>query len=523
MAGDPPVFGALATPPDGASAATSPQPVRRSLLIQTSAALVGASLLPALTACGGDSADAPPSPTSPPPSTSPPPLPPPPGAEPDPSAVRAEVSFQSVDTAARVDSRYAGLSYEKDKLAEPLFTGTNTALIRLFRLLGPGVLRVGANAVDRSSWNGAVSGLTPILPTQVDALAAFLQATQWQVIYGVNMARNTPANAASEAAYVAERLGPSLLVWEIGNEPDLYRRNEYRPNEWTYDDYLEEWRALRAAMSEASPGVSFSGPAAAFDLARFALPFARDEGARVPLLTHHYYRADRDDPASTLALLLQPDPALLSELISLVSAASDAGMAQGARLAEANSFFNGGKANVSNAYGTALWVMDFLFICAVAGCTGVNLHGGGSGPGYTPIADRNGVVVEARPEFYGMLMFTQAAQGRPLDSVLVPSPTINISAWGVRRDDGGLNAILINKDDSRSASMNVTTGIAADRFEPLWLRGTALSASTGQTLGGVAIGNEGSWAPQPQEPLIASGGQLNVLLPPASAISLRSL
>src|SRR5690606_18756377 len=124
----------------------------------------------------------------------------------------------------------------------------------------------GANAVDRSSWDGAIDDLTPILPSQIDALAEFVQATQWQVMYGVNLARNTPARAADEAAYVAERLGSALLAWEIGNEPDLYRRHDYRPNDWGYDDYLEEWREFHAAMSEAAPGVAFSGPATSFDL-----------------------------------------------------------------------------------------------------------------------------------------------------------------------------------------------------------------------------------------------------------------
>ncbi|WP_143762894.1 glycosyl hydrolase family 79 C-terminal domain-containing protein [Ramlibacter tataouinensis] len=492
-------------------APSPPDPTRRSLLIKTYA-LAGASLLPALAACGGSdgAAGASAQPPQPAPASAP--------------QVQADVGFQSVSTAARLDSRFTGLSYEKNKLAQPLFTGSNTALIQLFRLLGPGVLRIGANAVDRSSWNGAVSGLTPILPAHVDALADFLQATQWQLIYGVNMARNTTASAADEAAYVFGRLGSSLLAWEIGNEPDLYRRNEYRPDDWSYPDFRSEWRELRSAMSAVSPGVAFSGPAVAFDIRRFTLPFARDEGDNVSLLTHHYYRADRNDPASTLALLLRPDPVLLNELAVLVSGASQAGIEQGVRLAEANSFFNGGVANVSNAFGTALWVMDFMFNCAVAGCTGVNMHGGGSGPGYTPIADRNGVVVEARPEFYGMLMFSQAAQGLPMRGLVVaPSAVINVSAWGVQRADGGRNLILINKDDSRSVRMSVVTGIAADRYEPLWLRGTALSASTGQTLGGVAIGQDGSWAPQAQPPLIASDGELNVLLPPASAVLLRSL
>jgi hypothetical protein len=343
------------------------------------------------------------------------------------------------------------------------------------------------------------------------------------VIYGVNLARNTPANAASEASYVASRLGSSLLAWEIGNEPDLYRRLGYRPDSWAYADYLTEWRALRDAMSAASPGVPFSGPATSFDLTRIALPFAGDEGARIAMLTQHYYRANGEDPGSTLSLLLKPDPNLQPELTRLVKAAADAGVPQGMRYDEANSFYNGGRPNVSNAYGTAFWVMDFMFTCAVAGCTGVNLHSGGSGPGYTPIADNDGVVADARPEYYGMLMFTQACPGTPMPGTVASSDAINANAWAVARADSGLNVVLINKDADRNISMNVATGVAAGSFEPLWLQGPKLSETKGQTLGGVGIGSDGSWSRQPQAPLVASDGHLEVILPPASAVLLRSL
>jgi hypothetical protein len=509
MSDDSSSSGAMADAHDNATNATSLQLTRRSLLVKTSA-LLGLSLLPIVTGCGGDDT-APPSPA-----------PPPPRPRPAAAEAAATVSFRSVETAARVDSRYAGLSYEKNDLAVPLFTGDNAALIRLFRLLGPSVLRIGANQVDRSSWNGVIPDLTPFGPEQINALAAFVQATQWQVIYGVNLSTNTPANAADEAAYVAARLGPSLLAWEIGNEPDLFVRHGYRPEGWGYEEFLEEWLAYRAAMSAASPGVPFSGPAASFEVERYVVPFARDvEG--LAMLTSHYYRGDRDDPDSTLRLLLQPHRGLVTELNGMVQAASAAGIPMGMRYDEANSFFGGGVPNVSNAYGTALWVMNFMFTCAINGCTGVNMHGGGSGPGYTPIADRGGVVVEARPEFYGIVMFAQAAQGVPLEGVVAATSAINLTTWGVRRDDRGLNAVLINTDDDVSVRVNLTTGVAAERFDLLWLNGPELSASSGVTLGGVAIGNDGSWAPQPQAPLIASGGRLDVLLPPASAVLLRSL
>jgi hypothetical protein len=269
--------------------------------------------------------------------------------------------------------------------------------------------------------------------------------------------------------------------------------------------------------------VPFSGPATAFAVERITLPFAEDEGDRLALLTQHYYRADGQDPASTLELLLEPHQELRRELDLLVDAARDADIPQGMRYAESNSFYNGGRPNVSNAFGTALWAMDFMFTCAAAGCTGVNFHGGGSGSGYTPIADDAGVVVEARPEYYGLAMFARAGPGSPLVGTVTTPEKINSSAWAVERPDGGFNALLINKDDLRNISMNVSTGNAATAFDPLWLRGRYLSASTGQTLGGVGIASDGSWTPEPQAPLTASSGLLTVVLPPASALLLRSI
>ena len=495
---------------------------RRRFLVGASA-LMGSSCLPGLAACDGSNRAAEtPAPSAPAP-TQPLPAPPPPPAPPESADVRAVASLRSREMSSRIDSHYAGLSYEKDKLVDSMFDGTNTALIRLFRLLGVSVLRLGANAVDRCSWKGAMPDLTPILPAHIDALAEFVEATQWQVIYGVNMARNTTANAASEAAYVASRLGPALLAWEIGNEPDLYPRHDYRPSSWGYDDYLKEWRAFRDAMRQASPGTFFSGPATAFDVARFTLPFVRDVGPTLSMLTHHYYRADRNDSNSTLTSLLQPDLGLLTELSRLVPAAARRGVAGGLRLDEANSFFNGGVPGVSNAYGTALWVLDFMFMCALAGCTGANMHGGGSGPGYTPIADRHGLAVEARPELYGMLMFAQAAQGLPLEGSVDADAAINISIWGVARDDNGINAVLINKDAARSVRVELAIDNTATRFDPLWLRGVGLAATSGHTLGGAAIDGNGTWVPQSQEPMIASEGRIVALLPPASALLLRSL
>ena len=153
------------------------------------------------------------------------------------------------------------------------------------------------------------------------------------------------------------------------------------------------------------------------------------------------------------------------------------------------------------------------------------MHSGGSGPGYTPISERNGTVVEARPVFYGMLLFSRGAQGIPMEGILQPAPAINLTAWGVQRTDGGLNAVLVNKDADRSANMRLLIDAVAPtaRFEPLWLRGTSLDVPAGQTLGEVGIDREGNWSPRPQQRLTAIQGLLTVLVPPASAVLLRSV
>jgi len=419
-------------------------------------------------------------------------------------------------------SRFAGLSYEKDKLHQPMFTADNDALLRLYRLLGPGVVRIGANAVDRCAWLGATPGLTPIMPEMVDALAAFAKQAGWQVIYGINLANNTAALAAAEAAYVARALGDGLLAFEIGNEPDLYARNGHRPGSWRYTDYLAEWRTMAEAITAAAPGARLAGPAAASFSTGFALRFASDAAAEISLLTQHYYRADGRDPGSTLDLLLQGDPDLEDRLQSVSQAVRESKLPLGWRMAECNSFFNGGAPNISDAFGSALWVVDFMFRCALNGCDGVNLHGGGHGPGYTPIADSNGEVSEVRPAYYGLLLFALGAQGTSVRGIVEGPAHLRFSAYGVLRDDGGVNIMLINKEADTAVNAQLSLGQSASTLEPFWLTGPELAATGGQTLNDATISARGTWSPRAQTAVTVSSQTAQIHMPPASALLLRS-
>lgn len=396
----------------------------------------------------------------------------------------------------RLDSRFAGLSYEKGHLASGLFTAADTSLVAFFTRLGPGLLRLGGNSVDRVHWSPDATAAGPDVVSRgaLDALAGFLRATGWQVLYGINLASNTPERAAAEAADAAAVLGPSLYGFEIGNECDLYRYNGLRPSSYRYEDFLAEWRDYRRAIVERHPDAPMTGPASSFDIAAYTLPFARDEGASLKLLTHHYYRADGLDAGSDVELMLSPDHALAGQLPQLVEGARAARIAAGVRIAEANSFYHEGSPGVSDSYGAALWTLGFLFENALAGCSGVNLHGGGLTKSYTPLADDGQRVIAVRPEFYGLYLFSQAARGRLVRTASAPD-LARFSAYAVLWDDGSTALVLVNTHPVRAVLAAVDPGTACSRIELTELNGPALTQNEGVTLNGSPIDRDGQWHP----------------------------
>jgi hypothetical protein len=247
------------------------------------------------------------------------------------------------------------------------------------------------------------------------------------------------------------------------------------------------------------------------------VPFASDEASQIILLTQHYYVANGQLATSTIDLLLQPNPSLVTELQALQDAATKVGIPNAYRLSECNSFYNGGAPNVSDAYGTALWAIDFLFMNADNGSTGANFHGGGDGDGYTPIADSNGNVVGARPIFYGMLLFAEIGQGTVVKTSGAPT-SINFSAYAVTSAGNQTSVVLSNKDTATTVHATVDVGAAVTTAGAMRLMAPSLDATTGVTLGGASIAADGGFDPEPPESLPVSGTSIAVDVPPASAI-----
>ncbi len=447
------------------------------------------------------------------------------------TVVPATVSFSLTNAGLVLNPAFCGLSYDKSRMIGSFFVSTNTSLINLFGQIGPAVLRMGADSVDTTCWGG-LSNTTPITPDEVDAFAGFVKAlpANWQVIYGINMSVDTPSNCAAEAAYAANALGSRLLGFEIGNEPDEYANNGIRAANYTFDDFLAQWQALAGAITNAVPGWAITnggngwtltGPVSAYNTAGYTVPFAGNEAGVISMVTQHYYRGNGESPDATMALLLQPDPSLPGIVNSIASAATAAGLPLGYRTDECNSYYAGGAPNVSDAYGSALWVLDFMFTSAINGCQGVNLHGGGDTAAYTPIADNGASVIEARPVFYGLKMFSLLSQGRVLPAVVSLGSNINFTAYGVRQASGATCALLNNKETNDAVQVSINLGSIVTAAQMTELTGPALDSTSGYTLGGAAINPDGSWTGGVQSVLSATNGQLNLTVPPMSAVLLN--
>jgi hypothetical protein len=444
------------------------------------------------------------------------------GPGPTTNTVNATVSFSPANAGVPLNPAFNGLSYEKSKMTTVgFFAATNTGAIKLFSQIGPAVLRVAGGTVDTTGWNG-ISNTYPITASEVDALAGFMKAlpTNWSVIYGINLLSNTPANCAAEAVYAANALGSRLLGFEVGNEP------EYGFS--TYSAYLARWRPLAAAITNAVAGWAATNNGTGWifadtdagqgQLAAYTDPFASDEAGVVPLLTQHYYRGG-PSATNTIPFLLQPDP-FLFQLVTNIVGAAKGHCPLGARITETGSFSAGGTAGVSDAYGAALWSLDFMFTMAENGGAGVNFHGGGLSP-YSPLIDNGPVVTRVNPEFYGLKMFSLLPAGNVIPATVALSSNINFTAYGVRQANGAVSALLNNKEASDAVVVSVNLGPYVSGAQVTELTGPSLYNTSGYTIGGAAINLDGSWAGGAQAVLPATNGQLTVVMPPASAFLLN--
>lgn len=465
-----------------------------------------------------------------------------------------------------VPTNYTGFSVETTQLADPaFFSPQNISFVALLkRLSSDGILRIGGNSSEFCWWqatpdaqppkittpgqgrpdNWMPQGFTAITPKAVDNLRGFLDACGWRCIWGLNFGTGSPDRDAEEAAYVANALGPHLLYFQIGNEPDFYKSssNMLRPAGWDFPDYVREWTAIANAVSARVPEARFGGPDVGSStdwVVRFAQTLPTHVGKRLVGLSGHYYaEGPPDSPDANITNLLKPDPRIAERMNAIIPAARAAGL--DFRMTEGNSCYRGGKPDMSNALASALWGGDYMLDMAARGCKGVNFHGGlgkqiAAGLGghlagarndadreiahlgtfYSPFAGNVDEGFSARPIFYGMMIAQQFA-GTILFANDFATLGVNATAYTARTDEGRLRIAIFNKDATHDLQVNLM-GLS-DQEARVWrLAGPSLDATTGITLGGAEIAHGTSdWHPQPETLIL----RRPITVPHASAILL---
>lgn len=397
-------------------------------------------------------------------------------------------------------ANYIGLSYEIEQLSDPsFFSASNTGLAEQFRALSPnGVLRLGGNTSDVGWWKPTPDSPQPPLPANVVLqtpkgerspmdlayavtpeavrnLRAFLDATGWTCLYGINLGSSTPARAADEAEFVHKTLAAKLEYFQVGNEPDGFGNRFRNKPTWDADAYFTDWLAAANAIRARVPSARFGMPDVASKVAW--LPTVADhlsalkERPDVIALSHHYYfTGPPSNPRANIDDLLHPDPKVTSNAGIAREAAQKLGTHF--RMTEGNSCYRGGKPGFSDVFAATLWSADYALLLASLGYSGINLHGGsakqvanslgGTLPGdalianpnevhprpfYTPIADINGKYL-AEPTFYG-LRFAGHFAGSTMVPLTFSPGAVNATAYAAKLPTGQTVVAIINKDESQ--------------------------------------------------------------------------
>lgn len=434
------------------------------------------------------------------------------------------IALDATRTIGAIPPDFTGLGFEISSVAtDNLLTSANHTYVRLVRALGRrGVVRVGGNTSDYSLFKPhAKLRSTPkgtiINQESLTRLGSFLDATGWQLIWGLNLGSGTRQDAIEEAKAVASIAKDKLLAFEIGNEPDLFVHEGHRAHGYDYQNYLGEYRNFKSALRAELPGVPFAGPDVAVKN-EWVKRFAKDEGSDLKLLTHHYYRGGASNPSSTLDLLLRGDPELATMLASMRQISEQEHLPF--RICETNSFSGGGKPGVSNTFGSALWMLDYMLTVAWGGGSGVNIETGVNQldfiSSYSPIRDDGNGGYSAAPDYYGMLAFAHAGHGEKLAFDYDPV-AINLTAYATLQGQDRIAVTLINKDASMDAEVEIVPKQHFSSARTMRLTGPSLESQQGVTFAGAAVDSDGSWHPAKVESIRLRQRGETILIPAGSA------
>ena len=420
-----------------------------------------------------------------------------------------------------IPAAFEGLSFETALLLPAenglhYFRPDNRALITLFHTLAIKSLRIGGNTGDRDAKK---------LPNEADfdSLFAFAKAADVKVIYCLHLHNGTPQEAVRTAKYIMDHYAAQMDCFSIGQEPSAYpvEKKDTRPqNERMgeghennkYATYREDWKTFADAIIAAVPDVQFAGPGV-HNNGNWARDFMTDFGRsnHVVLITEHLYAGGSGNkvtsPESGRDRMLSGEfPRKYQRLYdSFVPMTISNGLPY--RLEEVNNYFNGGAKDVSNTFASALWGLDFLHWWATHGAAGLNFHTGDKvAAGYALRPSKytafystpNGF--DVRPLGYGIKAFELGSHGAMVPVTLSNPDKLNVNAYAVLGNDKMLYLTIINMEHGTKArDGQISISSSGEKFSrgevvSLTIPNHDVAATSGETLGGASIQNDGTWS-----------------------------
>jgi hypothetical protein len=442
---------------------------------------------------------------------------------------------------------FLGLSLEYSSIED--YAGDDPSAVdpvleQLIRNVSPGqapVLRIGGDTTDRTWW--PIRGLSRPPGVSYTLTRRWLRVTRAlahglgaRLILGINLEADNVQLAGTEARMLVDGIGrDSVGALEIGNEPALYASFPWyrtatgakvpgRPRGYDAAAYTRDFNQFAQAL----PRLPLAGPAlGASRWMRNLGPFLAAQ-PRLGIVTLHRY---------PLQLCYTPSRSLEHPTLDhLMATAATTGLADSftrdvatahahhlpLRVDEINSVSCGADRAVSDTFASSVWALDAMFELARVGVDGVNLHTfPGAGYELFKITRVNGRWRAAvAPEYYGLLMFAQAAAPGSRLLRVAGASGAQVKIWATASGDGIVRIVLINKS-ARARVFAITLPRVSGTATLERLRAPSLTASTGVTLEGRSFGSQtytGQLAGQSRRAAVKPiGSRYVVSLPAASA------
>lgn len=304
-------------------------------------------------------------------------------------------------------------------------------------------IRVGGNTQDYALYNAsltyALNGTfnytrSPDYPTTIYIGPSYFESyNQWPNVkfsHGLNLGLGGNNSEGWQTLFdtvplACTALGPEkLYTWEYGNEADLYAssaQGSIRPQPWNDSSYVSQWingtHEILARLEEACPELvdpnlygymapSFSGANRALDsVGTWVAGLNQDED--IKLYSKHNYISGATTPGVTLqGTLMNHTRTMVSVYEHIVEYDSVFPDGNGVPLifGECNSLYNQGAPGLSNAFGAALWGIDFNLYSASVGFKRVHMHMGTNYRygAWQPVETAN-ATIGTKPPYYGSI------------------------------------------------------------------------------------------------------------------------